>query len=349
MFKRCFYGIAVVVALAPVHGQEVIEQVLVKVNGEIVTKTDFETRQVAALRTRPELANADETSTELRRAIAEVTPRLILDAVDELLLIQRGRELGYALGDAQFQQILADIKKRNNLEDEQRFQAALKQEGMTLADLRRNMERQMLMTRVQQVDVADKISVTEEDARAYYEAHKQSFTTPSDVTLREIVVNRPVTPAGINVAQDDEARTRAEEARRRAVAGEPFARLAADLSDGPSKANGGLIGPISREELAPALQEQIDRMQIGGVTEVMATPRGYQILMLEARTETRVRSFEDARSDISNAVGDQKLAGERVKYLDRLRAQATITWRNDELKKAYDQALLARQQTTAGS
>jgi len=349
MFKRCFCGLVLLTTLVPVHGQEVVEQVLVKVNGEIVSKTDFEARQVAALRSRPELANANESSEELRRAIGDVTPRLILDAVDELLLVQRGRELGYTLGDAQFTQILGNIKKQNNLEDEQRFQAALKQEGMTLADLRRSLERQMLVSRVQQVDIAEKISVTEEDARAYYEAHKQGFTTPADVTLREIVVNRPVTDAGINVAQDDEARARIEDARRRALAGEPFTSLAADVSDGSSKANGGLIGPISREELAPALQEQIDRMQVGDITDVLATTRGYQILKLEAKTAVKVRTFEEARDDISNAVGDQKMAGERVKYLDRLRTQATISWRNDELKRAYDQALLARQKTATGS
>ena len=51
--------------------------------------------------------------------------------MDELLLIQRGRELNYALGDAQFKDILDNIKKSNNMTEEAQFQAALKQEGMT--------------------------------------------------------------------------------------------------------------------------------------------------------------------------------------------------------------------------
>jgi parvulin-like peptidyl-prolyl isomerase len=345
MLKRPWIVLLAVLAVSPLRGQEVIEQVLVKVNGDIVTKTEFEARQVAALRTRPELATATENSDELRRAVSEVTPRLILDAVDELLLVQRGRELGYALGDEQFNQILGNIKKQNNLEDETRFQAALEQEGLTLADLRRNLERQMLVSRVQQVDIADRISVTEEEARAYYEANRNQFTSPADVTLREILINRPTSEQGINVAQDDEARARAEMVQQRALAGEPFERLAAEFSDSPSKANGGLIGPVNRNELAPALQQLLDPMKVGDVTGVLQTPRGYQILKLEARTEATVRTFEEARDDISNAVGDQKMDGERVKYLDRLRAQATITWRNDELKRAYEQALEQRRQT----
>jgi parvulin-like peptidyl-prolyl isomerase len=349
MLKRSIV-LAVLLALlvsVPAKGQ-IIEQVLVNVNGDILTKTDFEQRQIAVLRTRPELANVTPESIELQRAIAEVTPQLILDAVDELLLIQRGRELGLVLGDEQFASILQNIKKSNNLEDDTQFDAALKQEGLTMADLRRSLERQMLASEAQRRDVVDKISVTEAEARAYYEANRTSFTTPSELTLREIFIEVPVTDRGVNVAEDDAARAKAEEVRGRLVAGEPFARLAADASDAPSKANGGLIGPISRDELAESLQKQLDAMKIGDVTQVLRTARGYQILKLESRTETKIRTFDEARSDISNKVGEAKMAGERLKYLERLRNLATITWRNDELKKAYEQALAARQKALAG-
>lgn len=336
---------ALLVLPAPSAGQEIIEQVLVKVNGDILTKTDFETRQVQTLRQRPELANATDGSEELRRAVAEITPTLILDAVDELLFVQRGREMGLALGDEQFTQIVENIKKQNNLEDDARFKAALEQEGMTMAELRRNLERQMFVSQVQQRDVIDKISVTDEEARAYYEAHRQELTSPSEITLREILIEVPTSDRGINVAQDDEAKAEAEALRTRALAGEPFARLAADASDAPSKANGGLIGPISREELAPALQKQIDAMKVGDITEPIRTQRGYQILKLEARSEAKTQTFEEARDQISQRLGDEKLRAERMRYLERLRSQATITWRNDELKQAYEQALEQRRKT----
>src|SRR4030095_15835098 len=115
----------------------------------------------------------------------------ILDAVDELLLIQRGREMGLALGDQQFAQIVENIKKQNNLDDEQKFQAALKQEGLSMADLRRNLERQMFVSQVQQRDIVEKISVNDEESRAYYEGHRQEFTSPAEVTLREILIEVP--------------------------------------------------------------------------------------------------------------------------------------------------------------
>jgi parvulin-like peptidyl-prolyl isomerase len=335
--------LAALAATIPLRA-EIVEQVLVKVNGEIITKTEFEQRQVAELRNRPELAKTGAASLELQRAIAQVTPDLILAAVDELLLVQRGRESGYALGEQQFAQIVENIRKSNNLEDEARFKEALKSEGLSMDDLRRNLERQMLVSQVQRVEIMDKISISDEEARAYYEQHRTEFTSPTEITLREILLEVPASDRGVNVAQDDAVRASAEDLRKRLLADEPFPRLAGEYSAAASKANGGLIGPIHSDELAPQLRDLLASMNVGDITGVLRAQRGYQILKLESRTDSKVKTFEEARGDIGNRIGEQKLKGERDKYLDRLREQATITWRNDELKKAYETALARRHQ-----
>jgi peptidyl-prolyl cis-trans isomerase SurA len=336
----------ITIALIPARA-EIIEQVLVKVNGDIITKTELEQRQIAVLRQRPEFANASPENEELKKAIAEITPELILAAVDELLLIQRGHELGYTLGDEQFKNIVENIKKENKIETEEQFQAALKQENLTMPELRKSLEKQMLVSRVQQNEVMGKIAVTEGEAKAYYEAHKRQFTTPSAITLREILVEVPATEKGVNAAQDDEAKAKAEDIRKRVLNGEPFARLAGDLSDAPSKANGGLIGPINRDEIAPALQKLIDSLKSGDITELIRTQRGYQLLKLESRTEEKIKTFDEAREDISDKVAEEKRRGELQKYLEKLRAQAIIQWKNEELRKAYEQALAGRKQKLA--
>jgi parvulin-like peptidyl-prolyl isomerase len=340
MFKRL--ALVSLILAAPLHA-EVIEQVLVKVNGDIVTKSDFERLQLELLRQRPELQNVTPDSPELQKAVAESTPQLILSAVDELLLVQRGRELGYVMTDEQFKGVLDNIKKDNNIDTDEKFNEALKQEGMTLVDLRRQLEKNMLETRVQQNEVLAKISVTEDEAHAYYDAHKNEFTTPSEIMLREILVTVPTTDRGVNVAQDDAAKAKAEDLRHRVLAGEPFARLAGELSDAPSKSNGGLIGPIKSDELAPALQTMLAKIKVGDVSDVIRTQRGYQLLLLESRTEVKVKTFDEARQDISDRIAEEKRRAETQKYIEKLRASATITWHNDELKKAYEQALAARQ------
>jgi peptidyl-prolyl cis-trans isomerase SurA len=350
MMKRLSAAVALsLVALVPLRA-DILEQVLVKVNGDIVTKSEFEQRQVAALRQRQDLAAASPDSPELKKAVAEITPELILSAVDELLLVQRGRELGYSMGDEQFQSILDNIKKENKLETEEQFQAALKQEGLTLAELRRSLERQMLISRVQQAEVMGKIAVTEEESKAYYEKHKDEFTTPSSITLREILIEVPSSDKGVNVGQEEEAKEKAEAIRKRLLDGEPFPRLAGDVSDAPSKANGGLIGPINSTDLAPVLRDMLRKMKVGDLTETIRTTRGFQILKLESRTEETVRSYDAARDDISDRVADEKRRGEMQRYIEKLRSQAIVNWKNEELKKAYEHALAerkARLDTTA--
>src|SRR5258705_2287826 len=281
--------LAALIASSPLRA-EILEQVLVKVNGDIVTKGDFERLEVEFLRQRTDLQNVNPDSPELQKAVAESTPQLILNAVDELLLVQRGRELGYTMSDEQFKSVLDNIKKDNKIDDEAKFQEALKQEGMTLADLRRQLEKNMLETRVQQNEVLAKISVTEDEAHVYYDAHKQEFTTPSSIMLREILIVVPTSDRGVNMAQDDAAKAKAEDIRHRLLGGEPFARLAGEVSDASSKANGGLIGPINNDELAPALQTVLQKIKVGETSEVIRTQRGYPISFLESPSRTKIKT-----------------------------------------------------------
>jgi peptidyl-prolyl cis-trans isomerase SurA len=327
-------------------GADIIEQILVKVNGEIITKTDLEQRQIAALRQRPELQELRGNDERLAQLLAEVTPQVIVEAVDELVLIQRGKELGYTLGDEQFNSILENIRKENKIESEEQFEQALKQEGMTMLDLRRQLEKQMLVSRVQQAEVMSKISVTEEELKTYYEANTSTFTTAPEVTLREILVAVPSSEAGVNVAADEEARGKAEDIHKRLLAGEPFPRMAADLSDAPSKANGGLLGDIPFADLAPDLQRDLATLEAGEITGVLRNTRGYQILKLDARTGGATQTLEEARDAISEHVFEGKRRGEFQRYLTKLRGKAIIEWKNDEVKKAWEAGLASQNAAT---
>src|ERR1700682_5674995 len=121
----------------------------------------------------------------------------MVDAIDEMVIVQRGKELGYTLNDQQFKGVVDNIRKENKIETDEQFQAALKSENMTIADLRRNLERQMIYQRVQENAVLAKIRVPDDEARKYYESHLGEFTTPPTVTLREILVAVPADSKGL--------------------------------------------------------------------------------------------------------------------------------------------------------
>ena len=340
--------VALVAALAiPVRAQ-IIERVLVKVNGDILTQTELEERQTAAIRARmgtdfkPEMLN---NNAELKKAVDEVTPQLLVDAIDELLLLQMGKEKGYHLSDEQFQAWLDNLRKEQNLGDEQKFQAALKQEGMTIDDLRKNVERQFLVGQIQRDEVGSKLTITEEEARQYYLTHKQQFAEAATVTLREILIEVPTSTqggqAGVNVAKQDEAEAQAAALRTRLLAGEDFAKLAAEVSASPSKANGGLIGPINVAEVSASLQQGISKMKPGEITEPLRTNKGVQILKLEMLKPASIPPFESVRDLVADRVHDARQQTEVRKFMARVRGQALIEWKNDALKKMYEAQVAA--------
>jgi peptidyl-prolyl cis-trans isomerase SurA len=329
---------------------EIIEQILVKVNGEIFTKTELEQRQIQLLRQRGQQMDlkADAGNQQLRKLLDEITPGIMVDVVNEMVVVQRGKELGYTLSNEQFKSVVDNIKKENKLETEEQFQAALKSENMTMAELRKNLEKSMIRQRVEQNEILGKIGVNDSDARAYYETHTNEFTTPPTITLREILVNVISDNRGVNVAADEAARTRIQELRTRVTAGqESFQKLASEVSDSPSKANAGLIGPLSMNDVSPDLRKLIDAMKPGDVSEPIRTARGYQILRLETRTDAQTMPFEQARDQISERVFTEKRKIEYGKYLEKLRTQAIIEWKNQDVKKAFEEGL--KNQSTASS
>ena len=117
----------------------------------------------------------------------------------------------------------------------------------------------MLVSRVQQVEVTGKICVTEDEVKQYYEDAQGVLHDPAAGHAARDPRQRP----DQRERRQRRRRRRGEgqgrgHLRKRLEAGEPFAQLASELSDSGSKANGGLIGPISRTDLSPELLKEID-------------------------------------------------------------------------------------------
>jgi peptidyl-prolyl cis-trans isomerase SurA len=260
-------------------------------------------------------------------------------------LVQRGKELGLQPTAAQMKDTADRIKKQNNITSDTQFRAALEQSGMSYEEFEKNLEKQYVIARVQQQEIMTKIQLTEEEAREYYRTHLKEFEKPATITIRDIFISVPTTVQGgqvvTNVAADDETAKKIADIRARILKGEDFTKLVAEVSESPSKANGGLIGPVNISELAPQVHELLDKMKPGDVSEPIRTPNGYQLIKLETRTESAPEAFDTVREDIANRVGSSRLDVEQKKYIDKLRAQAIIEWKNDELHKLYDQKLAA--------
>lgn len=283
---------------------EVVERVVVKVNGEILTMSEFAARQVAAV----QAAQVPPQGVEayLRRNNA----RILEEAVEDLLLVQRAAEIGIALQPAYIDSIIGEIKRENGIENDDQFARQLRQEGMTLADLRRSIEHSVLRREVLQAELSARTEVGDAEVIAAYERRKAAeFTEPASVTLQEIVVTD---------------RDLARELAARAGEGADFSELARAHSVGPTAAAGGDLGTLAPSDLSPTIAKVLDELEPGEISPPLPSGDEYRLLRLVLRTEARVKPFEEVKAVLRRQLQNRRREEAYKKYVADLRSKAVI-------------------------
>lgn len=288
-----------------VHG-DVIERVIARVNSQIVTLSDFEARQLAAV----QAARVPET--EVEAFLRQNNAKLLDEAMEELLLVDRASILGLKLRPEYLDQVIDDIKKEQNIPSEEEFEAQLKREGLSKEALRKNIERSVIVRQVRARDVDPKAQVSAAEVRAEYERRKATdFTKKATVHLMEIVVK-----ANKSAAEDIVARLKA---------GEDFETLARERSSSGSKSVGGDLGRVEPADLNPALSSAIATLRPGEVSAPVEIDGSFWILKVRERMADEVTAFDSVKERIQedlSRVRFEKIYGD---YIADLKKNAVYT------------------------
>jgi parvulin-like peptidyl-prolyl isomerase len=287
---------------------DVIERVIARVNGQIVTLSDFEARQMAAV----QAARIPEG--EIESFLRQNNARLLDEAMEELLLVDRAAALGMKLRPEYLDQVLDDIKKEQNIASEEEFLAQLKREGLTKEALRRNIERSVVVRQVRTRDVDPKAQVTEADVRNEYEARKATdYTRKATVHLMEIVV------------KGDGAEQAANALLARLKQGEDFETLAREQSTSGSRAAGGDLGRVEPADLNPALSAAIADLRPGEVSAPVVVDGAYWILKVRERMADEVTAFDQVKERIQEELSRTRFEKVYGDYIAELKKNAVYT------------------------
>ena len=292
---------------------EIIERVVVKVNGDIVTLSEFQNRQVAAVQ------SARIEPDKIEAFLRENNARILQDAVDDLLLVQRAAELGFRLRPDFIKDQIETIKKENNLASDEALIEQLRREGMSLDDLKRNLERSILKRQVLSRDLETRMVLTEDDVRADYQARLADYTKAETVELQEILVSGGA------------AQALAAQIVDRARAGEDFAALARAFSSDPTRDAGGDMGRFARGELAAALDGAAFSLPLGAISEPIASVEGLRILRIKEKTPGSVTPFYQVKAEIRERLTREKWGHEYDRYIADLRKSGAIDVRVREV------------------
>ena len=288
---------------------EILERVYAVVNGDIITQSEFESRQVAAVQA------ARLKQGQVVRFLQQNNARLLQEAVDDLLLYQKGRELGLQIPADYLDQVIQGIKQQNGLKSDAEMRTQLRREGMTLDDLKRQIERSIVRREVLAAQVGTGVTITEPEAREDYEKRLEAdYKRPATVHLQSILIS--------NEREDAEAL--AQQIVERARDGEAFQALAKSYSDSPTGQAGGDLGELVLDEISDEIRAVADALEPGQVSDLRATPIGYQVLRLVGRTPESVIPFEEIKEELTKKIAEQRNATRYEKYMEDLRQNASI-------------------------
>jgi hypothetical protein len=265
------------------------------------------------------------TGARLAEAVQAGSANALRDEIDQLLLVQRAKEMPNLNVDADVIKFFNEWQTQAKLTDPDKFHEWLRQQsGMTYDELKDRKKKELLAQRVVGYEVASRVAIPEGDLQKYYDEHKADFVRQEQVFLSQILISTE----GKTAEQAAAAEAKAKDLSARAKKGEKFSDLARDNSDdlGTSQ-NGGYLGaPSTKGTMRPELEAIVFKEKKGFVTDPIKlnNPPGFLILKVEEHFEAGQASFEEVQEDIHEVLVRPRLEPKVREYLMQLRQQAYL-------------------------
>jgi|GEM_PF-2379836 len=164
----------------------------------------------------------------------------------------------------------------------------------------------------------DADAVTPADVKAYYDGHRDLYTSRATVAFRQILIRQDKRTA-------DDARLLAEKAAARLAAGEDFAALAREISEGPYASEGGLWPPQRRGQLIPQMEAVVFSTKPGEASQPFPSPLGWHIVKVENSSPESPRPYAEVQQDIYQQLVTDVRRQTEQKLIENLRSKAIIT------------------------
>jgi parvulin-like peptidyl-prolyl isomerase len=295
----------------------VVDQIVAKVNGDIVSQNEL-TR--TAKQITDELKAQGANGSQLQQSLNEREKDLLRDRIDQLLLVQKGKDLNINV-DSDVSKYVASLQRQSRITDTEKFHDYVRQQsGMSYEDFLAEYKKQTLTRDVIGQEVGRHISITDKEVQDFYNAHKSEFIRDEKVYLSEILISTDgKDPAGIAAAEK-----KAKQIAADASKGQRFSDLARDNSDAGTAKDGGALGGYKKGDLNKAIEDAVWNLPRGAVTQPIKIQTGYEIFKVEDHTKAGLAPLADVKSDIENALYGPKMQPKIREYLTRLRQQAFL-------------------------
>jgi peptidyl-prolyl cis-trans isomerase SurA len=298
---------------------KVVEEIVARVNNDIITKSELEKARAAAEEDARQDCSGKCTQEQLQIAIEDRQKSALRDLIDQSLLAQRGKDMGISVETDVVKQ-LDDVRIKNNLPDMDALEKAVTSQGMNWDDFKSNIRNRILTQEVIRSEVGKHITITHEEATKYYDEHKKDYVRPEQVAIRAIEVKTE----GKKDAELPELKAKAQKLHDRVKDGEDFAELAKRFSDGPTAKQGGFLGVYKRGELNKELEDMVFKMKKNELTDVIDTKQGYLVMQVLEHYDEGEQPFPKVENEIMDHLYSERMEPALREYLKTLREQSYV-------------------------
>ncbi|MGD8649501.1 MAG: SurA N-terminal domain-containing protein, partial [Desulfobacterales bacterium] len=315
-----FIGLVTTFAL---HGRvdaqepETIDRIVAVVNNDIITLYDLN----RALKPYEENIKALGYETEKEReTLFQVRKDLLDQLIDRELADQEIKRAQISVSESDIDGTIERMKEARSITDEQ-LREGLAQQGMTMAEFRKEIREQIMRTKLVNREVKSKIVVTKADIKDYYDSHQDKYAGEKNYYLYNLFVR--LSPEA-DTSEKEDAFRKMENARARLDQGIAFEDLVNQLTDSFSLVQGTDLGLYRTEELSEELRGAVEKLNAGEYTEVLDTEFGPQIIYVQEIQEKTAKSVDEVESEISEILYNELVDNKYQDWLDELRSRSLI-------------------------
>lgn len=297
MFKMYRVGIMIIACLLLFadnsHANVLLDRVVAVVNKDVITWSELYKSMEADASPKMKELQKDEQ----RKAFKENEAVFLETLINVRLQLQEAKNAGVRVSDEELQGTIDSIKNKYSMSDDA-FSESLKKEGFTLAEYRKRLWEQILISKLVNSQIRNKIVVTDEDLRKFVTENKEVLENTESYSISQILLKRQ------KDADSSKLEEKAGDLLKKIEQGESFSNLAKQYSEDPSANAGGDLGILKKSQLNKNFTDIIDQMKSGDVSKPFWTESGLHIIKLESKTEVKNKDevLEEARNMLNNKI-----------------------------------------------
>ncbi len=304
---------------------EIFDQVVARVNNEIITRSDLEERAAMEISRMQASGQTDMPNFD------EMKSMMLDRIIQEKLIIFDGKRIGLNIDEKKVEAALDEIRNRNNLQEGD-LEKMLEKEGRSIEDYKENIRNQILLSRVIGLQVKGRIKVSDDELKKYYHEHQKEYWNPPKINVRHILFILEETLPEKDVKTKEQ---KAQEVMRKLKSGEKFETMAQLYSEDVSAQNGGDLGILERGKMIPEFENAAFALKEGEISEIIRSPYGIHIIKVDKIIPGQTTPIEEVRDKITNTLSMEKFQDQYQEYIEEIKTKAFIekNWKIKEDKE----------------